>query len=53
MLKWSKLEEIQQTKSVDDNRGGCVATAVASRVDTGATTSTGRMVRPALALVMA
>jgi hypothetical protein len=52
-LKRSNLEEIQQSKRVDDDGGGCVAAAVAGEVDTGAATSTGGMVRPASASVMA
>ena len=57
MLKWSKLEEIQQSKRVDDNgrrtTEAVVSAAVAGGVDTGAATSTGGMVRPASASVMA
>jgi hypothetical protein len=46
MFKQSKLEEIQQSKKVDDDRGGVWAAAVAGGVDTGAATSTGGMVMP-------
>ena len=38
---------------MDDDGGECEAAAVTSGVDTGAAKSTGRMVRPALASVMA
>ena len=52
-MKLSKLEEIQQSTRVDDDGGGGVGGGRPGRVDAGAATSTGGIVRPASASVTA
>jgi hypothetical protein len=52
-MKLSKLEEIQQSTRVDDDGGGGVGGGRPSRVDIGAATSTGGIVRPASASMTA